>query len=108
MQPLDRQKREPVLGCFAQADAAAEKGTTTMDDQEYTVAKLKKIASDEGVSLADDVALLIASYIELTPAQMEGALIRVIAYASMKGRRITFALASDVLKDAYGSSTQIH
>jgi len=68
-------------------------------DLETRVAILKKKSEEEGVSLPEDVALFIANRIKYNIRELEGALIRVIAYASLVGRKIDTALAKDVLKD---------
>ena len=49
--------------------------------------------------LPDDVALYIAGRIKSNIRELEGSLIRLLAYASLTGRDITLALAQDVLRD---------
>jgi chromosomal replication initiator protein len=67
-------------------------------DLETKVAILKKKAEAETVPLPDNVALYIAGKIKSNIRELEGSLIRLIAYASLKGQDITLALAQDVLK----------
>ena len=68
-------------------------------DLETKVAILRKKAEAEGAIVPDDVALLIASNSKSNIRELEGALIRVIAYASMTGREIALELAKEILKD---------
>jgi chromosomal replication initiator protein len=67
-------------------------------DLETKVAILKKKAEAEAIPLPDNVALYIAGKIKSNIRELEGSLIRLIAYASLKGHDITLALAQDVLK----------
>jgi chromosomal replication initiator protein len=68
-------------------------------DLETKVAILKKKAENEGVPLPDNVAIYIAGKIKSNIRELEGSLIRLIAYASLTGREITLALAQDVLRN---------
>lgn len=68
-------------------------------DIETKVAILKKKADAEGVPLPDNVALYIAGKIKSNIRELEGSLIRLIAYASLHGLEITLPLAQTVLKD---------
>ena len=68
-------------------------------DLETKVAILRKKAGDENARVPDDVALLIASNPRSNVRELEGALIRVIAYASMTGREISLDLAKEILKE---------
>jgi chromosomal replication initiator protein len=68
-------------------------------DLETKVAILKKKAETEAVPLADDVAIYIAGRIKSNIRELEGSLIRLIAYASLTGQEISLALAQDVLKN---------
>ena len=49
--------------------------------------------------LPDNVAIFIASRIKSNIRELEGSLIRLIAYSSLTGRSIDLALTKDVLKD---------
>jgi chromosomal replication initiator protein len=68
-------------------------------DLETKVAILKRKADSEGVPLADNVALYIAGRIKSNIRELEGALIRLLAYASLTGRDLTLSLAQEVLRD---------
>ena len=68
-------------------------------DLETKIAILKRKAEGEGVPLPDDVALYIAGRIKSNVRELEGSLIRLLAYASLKGQNVTMALANEVLRD---------
>jgi len=67
-------------------------------DLETKVAILRKKAEAEGARVPDDVTLFIASSSKSNIRELEGALIRVIAYASMSGREVTLDLAKETLR----------
>jgi chromosomal replication initiator protein len=63
---------------------------------------LRKRAQHDGVDLADDGVLpLLADRAPHNVRALEGALIRVVAFASLTGRAVTTALATEVLADLY-------
>ena len=68
-------------------------------DLETKVAILKRKAEAEGVGLPDNVALYIAGKIKSNVRELEGSLIRLVAYASLTGREISLPLAQDVLRN---------
>ena len=68
-------------------------------DIETKIAILKKKAETEAVPLPDNVAMYIASRIKSNIRELEGSLIRLIAYASLTGRPLTIELAQDVLRN---------
>jgi chromosomal replication initiator protein len=68
-------------------------------DLETKVAILKKKAEAEAVPLPDNVAIYIAGKIKSNIRELEGSLIRLIAYASLTGQEISLRLAQDVLKN---------
>jgi chromosomal replication initiator protein len=68
-------------------------------DLETKVAILKKKAENEGIFLPDNVSMYIAGKIKSNVRELEGSLIRLIAYASLTGREITLALTQDVLRN---------
>jgi chromosomal replication initiator protein len=71
-------------------------------DLETKVAILKKKAEAESVPLPDNVAIYIAEKIKSNIRELEGSLIRLLAYASLTGREVTIGLAQDVLKNVIG------
>jgi chromosomal replication initiator protein len=68
-------------------------------DLETKVAILKKKAEAEAVPLPDSVAIYIAGRIKSNIRELEGSLIRLIAYASLTGRELSVALAQEVLRN---------
>jgi chromosomal replication initiator protein len=64
---------------------------------EVRIAILRKKAAVEAVVLPDDVALYIASSIKSNVRELEGALIRLAAYASLSKRRIDLEFAQETL-----------
>ena len=74
-------------------------------DLETRIAILRKKAALDGAdTLSGDVLAFIASRIESNIRELEGALIRVIAFASLDRRPVSLALAETVLKDLYPES----
>jgi chromosomal replication initiator protein len=69
-------------------------------DLETKVAILKRKAEAEAVPLPDEVALFIAQRIKSNVRELEGSLIRLIAYASLTGRDISLELTQEVLRNA--------
>jgi chromosomal replication initiator protein len=67
---------------------------------EVRIAILRKKAAVESVTLPDDVALYIASAIKSNVRELEGALIRLAAYASLSKRRIDLEFAQETLGTA--------
>jgi chromosomal replication initiator protein len=68
-------------------------------DFETRMAILKKKAEISGVTVSDDLLAVIASRIISNIRKLEGALIRVVAFASLTNRQIDIALVDQVLKD---------
>jgi chromosomal replication initiator protein len=66
---------------------------------ETRAAILKKKALAERIDLADEVASLLATHIKSNVRELEGALMRLAAFASLKGEPVSVALARDVLSD---------
>ena len=68
-------------------------------DIETRVAILKRKAEAEAVPLPDGVAMYIAGRIKSNIRELEGSLIRLIAFASLTGREISLELTQEVLKN---------
>jgi chromosomal replication initiator protein len=71
-------------------------------DLETKIAILQKKAENgfkEPVTLPDDVSQFIASNIRSNVRELEGALVRLVAYCSMTGMEINLATAQQVLKN---------
>ena len=68
-------------------------------DFETRMAILKKKADVENLNVANEVMGYIATKIKSNIRELEGALIRIIAYSSLTNREVTVDLASEALKD---------
>lgn len=68
-------------------------------DLETRIAILRKKANLESIEVPDDVMQYIASIIKSNIRELEGALIRVVAYSSLTNEQITVSLAEEALKD---------
>jgi chromosomal replication initiator protein len=75
-------------------------------DLETKVAILQKKAESERVSLPTEVALFIASNIRSNVRELEGAMIRLIAYCSLTGVEINLHTAQQVLKNFIEAQTR--
>jgi chromosomal replication initiator protein len=76
-------------------------------DFETRTAILKKKIENEPAKVPDDVIYFIASIVKTNIRELEGALIRVIAYSLLGDKTITLTLAQDVLQDMLTESNQI-
>jgi chromosomal replication initiator protein len=72
-------------------------------DLETRLAILRKKAELESAVVPDDVLDFIAVHIKNNIRELEGALVRVSAYASLNGRPATMQLAEEVLADSVTS-----
>jgi chromosomal replication initiator protein len=70
-----------------------------MPDLETKIAILQKKAESEQVRLPEDVAEFIARSIKSNVRELEGALIRLMAYASLTGAAFNLSTAQQVLKN---------
>lgn len=70
-------------------------------DLETRIAILRKKALMENLNVPNDVMVYIASRIDNNIRELEGALIRVMAYASLSNHTIDIDLATEALKDIF-------
>lgn len=68
-------------------------------DFETRMAILKKKSEKDSIVLPDDIYYFLAEKIKSNVRELEGALIRVVAYARLMGKDITVGIVKDVLKD---------
>ncbi|KAA3620244.1 MAG: chromosomal replication initiator protein DnaA [Calditrichaeota bacterium] len=68
-------------------------------DLETRIAILQKKAEQSGAELDNDVVQLIAYNVTSNIRELEGALVKLLAHASLRGRDINILLAKEVLKD---------
>ena len=68
-------------------------------DLETRIAILRKKANIENIEVPDEIMEYIASKIHSNIRELEGALIRVVAYSSLTNKDITVELAEEALKD---------
>lgn len=68
-------------------------------DFETRMAILKKKADSEHLIVSNDVMVYVATKIKSNIRELEGALIRILAYASLTNREISVELAAEALKD---------
>ena len=76
-------------------------------DLETRIAILRKKATMENITVSDNVMLYIASKIQSNIRELEGALIRVVAYSSLTNSDITEELAEEALKDILSNNKTI-
>jgi chromosomal replication initiator protein len=60
----------------------------------------------ETVEVPDEVSYFIASKIKSNIRELEGALIRVVAYCTLTGSRLDARLAQEILKDSFKEEAQ--
>jgi chromosomal replication initiator protein len=70
-------------------------------DFETRVAILRKKAEAENLAIPDEVCHMIADRIKSNIRELEGSLVRLVAFSSLTGRAITPDLAGEVLKDIF-------
>lgn len=75
-------------------------------DVETRIAILRKKAEVDGMSVPDEVAEFIAQRIQSNIRELEGALVRVVAYAKLTRAPMTVELATEVLRELLPSSSE--
>ena len=68
-------------------------------DLETRIAILRKKAAMDRLEVDDDVLTFIASQVSTNIRELEGALVRILAYSSLYGQELSVPLAEEVLKD---------
>lgn len=76
----------------------------TPPDLETRIAILRKKAKAEGLNIPNEVMLYIANQIDTNIRELEGALIRIVAYSSLINQDMNADLAAEALKDIIPSS----
>ena len=72
-------------------------------DFETRIAILKKKADIDNINIDNEVMVYIATKIKSNIRELEGALIRIVAYSSLTNREVSVDLASEALKDIISS-----
>ncbi|OGW16500.1 MAG: chromosomal replication initiation protein DnaA [Nitrospinae bacterium RIFCSPLOWO2_12_FULL_45_22] len=70
-------------------------------DLETKVAILNKKAEEKKIYLPEEIALYIATNIKSNVRELEGALVRLSAYASLTNTKLSMELAQEVLKEIF-------
>ena len=68
-------------------------------DLETRIAILRKKAIMDNLEVDDEVLTFIASKVSTNIRELEGALVRILAYSSLYGREVSVPLAEEVLRD---------
>ena len=74
---------------------------------ETRIAILKKKVEREPIKVPDEVIFFIAEVVKSNIRELEGALIRVVAYSLLEEKQISLSLVQDVLKDMLRESKKI-
>ncbi|MBG9981305.1 chromosomal replication initiator protein DnaA [Facklamia sp. DSM 111018] len=78
----------------------------TPPDLETRIAILRKKAANDRLDIDSETLTYIASNIDSNIRELEGALMRVIAFAAIEGKEITSNLASEALSSIFGNNTE--
>ncbi|MDH5562785.1 MAG: chromosomal replication initiator protein DnaA, partial [Nitrospirota bacterium] len=76
-------------------------------DVETRIAILRKKSEEEGIVINEDVIQLLAANLKSNIREIEGALIRLGAYASLTGQQITVEMAKNTLRDLLGGKRKV-
>ncbi len=76
-------------------------------DVETRIAILRKKSEEEEIAIGEDVVQLLAANLKSNIREIEGALIRLGAYASLTGHTITVEMAKNVLRDLLGGKRRV-
>jgi len=70
-------------------------------DLETRIAILRKKSEQETIYLPDDLFFFLAENVKTNTRELEGALIRVVAYAKLMNKKVSIDLAKEVLKGMF-------
>ncbi len=76
-------------------------------DVETRIAILRKKSEEEGIAINEDVIQLLAANLKSNIREIEGALIRLGAYASLTGQKINVEMAKNILRDLIGGKRKV-
>lgn len=76
-------------------------------DVETRMAILRKKSEEEGIAIGDEIVQLLAESLKNNIRELEGALIRLGAYATLTGRTISIEMAKNILPDLLGRKRKI-
>ncbi len=76
-------------------------------DLETRIAILQKKAEQENFKIPDEILIFIAERIQTNIRELEGALIRLQAYASLSNNEITIPVANEIIKSTFATATNI-
>lgn len=76
-------------------------------DVETRIAILRKKSEDEGIQLPEDVIQYLSTTLKSNIRELEGSLVRLGAFASLTGQKITLEMAKTVLRDLIGDKKKI-
>ena len=74
-------------------------------DYETRVAILRKKADDDGLMMSNDVMDFVAQFCTSSVRELEGAIIKLLAYSSITNQEITVELARKALYGSFGSAS---
>lgn len=76
-------------------------------DLETRIAILRKKAQMENIEVPNEIMVHIAKKIQSNIRELEGALIRIVAYSSLTNSEITLELASEALKELFSAKARL-
>ncbi len=75
-------------------------------DYETRIAILRKKAKMDSIVVPDSVMNYIAKYIDTNIRELEGALTRIVAFATLTNREVTVELAEEAMKDIFERASE--
>lgn len=76
-------------------------------DLETRIAILRKKAERETITVPDDVTFFIADKIKTNIRELEGALIRVVAYSKLIGKSVDLLMVKEILRDMVSEEKKV-